>query len=154
VAADLAAPHRRRVNRLPRGDDGGAPRAAGRDPPAQPSTLDAATLEGMVALYTGPRQQAVLEHYVAQARCWEAQARPPAQRRAALRLVNARERLGAEIAAVLALADDMEGERHEAADRRSSSVRPSSLIRPPSVLLRRGTLLRPVTSDRHLPRVG
>jgi len=27
----------------------------------QPSTLDAATLEGMLALYTGPRQRAMLD---------------------------------------------------------------------------------------------
>ncbi len=82
----------------------------------QPSTLDAATLEGMLALYTGPRQQAVLERYAAQARRWEAQARTPAQRRAAVRLVNALARLRAEIAAVVALADAMQDERHEAAD--------------------------------------
>lgn len=57
----------------------------------------------------------MLERYAAQARRWEAQARTPAQRRAALRLVNALERLRAEIAAVVAFADAMEDERHEAA---------------------------------------
>ncbi len=82
----------------------------------QPSTLDAATLEGMRALYTGPRQRAVLERYAAQARRWEAQARTPAHRRAVERLVNALARLRAEIAAVVALADAMQDERHEAAD--------------------------------------
>jgi len=82
----------------------------------QPSTLDAATLEGMLALYTGPRQRAMLERYAAQARRWEAQARTAAQRRAVQRLVDALERLRAEIAAVVALADAMQGERHEAAN--------------------------------------
>ncbi len=82
----------------------------------QSSTLDAATLEGMVALYTGPRQRAMLERYAAQARRWEAQARTAAQRCAVLRLVNALERLRAEIAAVVALADALQDERHEAAD--------------------------------------
>jgi len=73
----------------------------------QSSTLDAATLEGMVALYTGPRQRAVVERYAAQARHWEAQAHTAAHRCAVQRLVDALERLQAEIAAVMALTDAM-----------------------------------------------
>jgi len=61
----------------------------------QPSTLDAATLEGMVALYMGPRQRAMLERYAAQARRWEAQARTAAHQCAVQRLVDALVRLRA-----------------------------------------------------------
>ncbi len=82
----------------------------------QPYTLDAATVERAVALYKEPRQQALMGRYAEQARRWEARARTPEQRRAVEQLIGSLERLRAEIAAVLTLADDMQGERYQAAD--------------------------------------
>jgi len=78
----------------------------------QPYTLDAATVEHAVALYKTPRQQALMERYAEQARRWEARARTPEQRRAVEQLIGSLERLQEEIAAILALADDMQDERH------------------------------------------